>query len=78
MYWEEFWEHVVVASNLSAVELNREQKFHFMLHADKKSAGKWKDLPIPFPSKESEKVKDVSGISQLPPQLQSIVYRPDE
>jgi len=44
-----------------------------MLHADKKSAQKWKDLPIPFPAED--KVKSDSGISQLPPRLQKVVYR---
>jgi hypothetical protein len=49
-----------------------------MLHADKKSAKKWKDLPLPFPNKEKIIPKDnKGGITQLPPNLQGIVYRPD-
>jgi len=48
-----------------------------MLHADKKSAGKWKDFPLPFPeTKDKVKVKeDVSGVSQLPPHLRKLVFR---
>ena len=67
-----------MAANFSADEKNAELKFQFMLHADKKSSGKWKDLPIPFPvreSKETEEVKD--GISELPQHLQKFVIRED-
>jgi len=66
-----------MAANFEADERNAELKFNFMLHADKKSAGEWKDLPIPFPVENDDKVKD-DGISQLPSQLKNtIVYRED-
>jgi len=74
LYWENFCELVQMAANFEADEKNAELKFQFMLHADKKSAGKWQDLPIPFPVEDDDKVKD-DGISQLPSQLQKIVYR---
>jgi len=78
MYWEEFWEHVVVASNFTAEEKNAEFRFQFMLHATKKDVHKWHDLPVPYPPDKSDKVvQDVSGISQLPASLQGVVYRPD-
>ena len=65
-----------MAANFAADEKNAELKFQFMLHADKKSAGKWKDLPVPFPVEEGEGiVGDKSGISQLPEKLQKVVYR---
>lgn len=76
MYWEEFWELVQMAANFTADEKNAELKFQFMLHADKKSAKKWQDLPIPFPVEEGEEiVGDKSGISQLPARLQKVVHR---
>jgi hypothetical protein len=80
MYWEEFWEHVVAASNFSAEEKNAEFRFHFMLHATKKDAHRWKDLPLPFPAdKEDSVVKDdISGISQLPTNLRGTIYRPND
>ena len=66
-----------MSANLNIEDKNDEFKFHFMLHADKKSAGEWKDLPIPFPVENDDKVKD-DGISQLPSQLKNtIVYRED-
>jgi hypothetical protein len=79
MYWEEFWEHIIVASNFTAEEKNAEFRFQFMLHATKKDAHKWHDLPVPFPpDKESDKsVHDFSGISQLPENLRGVIYRPD-
>ena len=79
MYWEKFWEHVITAANFTAAEKNAEFRFQFMLHADKKSAGKWRDLPIPFPVSEEDiaKLKDKSGISQIPSHLKHTVYRPD-
>lgn len=50
-----------------------------MIHADKKSAGKWKDMPIPFPSQVVENggkvAVDISGISQIPTALRGAVYR---
>ena len=75
LYWEEFWELVQMAANFTADERNAELKFQFMLHADKKSAGKWRDLPVPFPAEGKETVRDKSGISQLPERLQKVVYR---
>ena len=74
LYWENFCDLVQMAANFTADEKNAELKFHFMLHADKKSARKWKDLPIPFPVKEGKEVKN-NGVSQLPPQLKGVVYR---
>ena len=74
LYWEDFCDLVQMAANFEADERNAELKFQFMLHADKKSAGKWKDLPVPYPV-ENDKVKE-DGISQLPSQLKNtIVYR---
>jgi len=77
MYWEDFWEATIVAANTSAVELNTQMRFQFMLHADKKSQGKWRDLPIPFPVRHKE-VKDKSGLSQFPKHMQGTVYRPSD
>ena len=79
LYWEEFWKHVIIAANFTAEERNAQMRFEFMLHADKKSARKWQDLPIPFPPEKGETVesKSKSGISQLPSNLQHTVYRPD-
>ena len=47
-----------------------------MIHADKKSAGKWKDMPIPFPEEEGQESGDVdiSGVSQIPFSLRGSVY----
>jgi hypothetical protein len=67
-----------LAANFSADERNAELKFHFMIHADKKSAGKWQDMPIPFPAEKNQEDKrliDKSGISQLPQQLRGIIYK---
>ena len=76
LYWEDFCDLVQMAANFEADGRNAELKFNFMLHADKKSASKWKDLPVPFPV-DDDKVKD-DGISQLPSQLKNtIVYRED-
>ena len=77
MYWESFWGHVLTAANFTAEEKNAEFRFQFMIHADKKSVKKWRDLPIPFP-KDSSEPKDKSGVEQLPSQLRSVVYRPDD
>ena len=76
LYWEEFWDLVQIAANFSADERNAELKFHFMIHADKKSAGKWKDLPIPFPEEEDQEDGnvDISGVSQIPFNLMGNVY----
>jgi len=67
---------VVLAANSAAMDKNAMFRFQFMLHADKKSAAKWKDLPIPFP-KESVKEApkdDLGGISQIPASI--VVHRP--
>ena len=71
LYWEELWDHTKLAANYTAEEKNAECRFQFMIHADKKQAGKWKDFPIPFP----EKIPTKSGVNQLPPHLQKVVYR---
>jgi len=78
LYWEEFWSFVLMAANFTADEKNADLKFHFMLNADKESAKKWRDLPVPFPAdadKETDTAKDNSGITQLPPHLQKVVLR---
>jgi len=75
LYWEELWEHTKIAANYSAEEKNAGMRFQFMIHADKKQARKWKDLPIPFPRKKGVPTKDISGVSQLPPYLQHVVHR---
>ena len=41
-----------------------------MLHADKESASKWKDIPIPFPTTDKERtlresLDDATGVKQL-------------
>jgi hypothetical protein len=71
-----------MAANFSADEKNAELKFQYMLHADKKSAEQWKDLPIPFPVESKSKkgtvsTDSISGISQLPDNLKNVVYRED-
>jgi len=53
-------------------EKNQEYKFNFMLHADKKAARQWKDLPVPFPE-SVEKMEDAGGVSQLPNHLRKAV-----
>lgn len=77
LYWEELWEYVVMAANFAAEEKNAEFKFHFMLHADKKSKGKWKDAPLPYPNESPEEAieGDLGGVSQLPSHIR--VYRPE-
>ena len=79
LYWEEFWEHIIIASNLTVEEKNAEFKFQFMLQATSKDVDNWHDLPLPFPIEESgvHEKRDISGISQLPTSLQRVVYRPD-
>ena len=64
----------MMAANFTADDKNADLKFHYMLNADKKSAKKWRDLPIPFPVEEKEEVKD-DGVSQLPSYLEKVVYR---
>jgi hypothetical protein len=49
-----------------------------MIHADKKSAGKWVDIPIPFPEDEKQSdrtITDISGVSQIPSNLRGVIYR---
>jgi hypothetical protein len=49
-----------------------------MIHADKKSAGNWKDMPIPFPEDEDQderNIPDISGVSQIPSNLRSAIYK---
>jgi len=76
LYWEEFWSFVTMAANFTADDKNADLKFHYMLNADKKSAKKWRDLPIPFPAeKKTDVVRDKSGITQLPTRLQGVVLR---
>ena len=53
MYWEEVYELYEYASNVDAIELNRDMKFNFMLHAGSKDAiNSWEDLKIPFPARD--------------------------
>lgn len=67
-----------MASNFEVEERNAEFKFQFMLHATKKDANKWHDLPLPYPPEKGEvQNKDISGTSQLPANLQRVIYRPD-
>ena len=78
LYWEEFWDLVQLTANFTADEKNAELKFQFMLHADKKSARKWQDSPIPFPATKKQQqaqVADKSGITQLPPHLRGVVIK---
>lgn len=78
MYWEEFYELVTIAANADAEEKNADLKFQYMLHADKKSAGKWQDLPIPFPADEEQVARskgDLGGVSQLPGYLKGAVFK---
>jgi len=67
---------VVLAANGVAIEKNSDLRFQFMLHADKKSARKWKDLPIPFPEEPEKMVHkgDLGGLSQLPANI--VIHRP--
>lgn len=76
LYWEEFQEFVQMAANFIVEERNAELKFHFMLHADKKSKSKWKDLELPFPKTEKD-LEDKSGLKVLPQDLQKFVYKED-
>ena len=47
-----------------------------MIHADKKSAGKWQDMPIPFPDEDPANgpKPDISGVSQIPNNLRGAIY----
>jgi hypothetical protein len=83
MYWEEFWDALELAANTKVEDMNSEFKFHFMLHADKKSKSKWKDMPLPFPARQekgqgNKTDSDKSGLDQLPAELRGLVYRPDD
>ena len=64
-----------MAANFSVEERNSELKFHFMLHADKKSKDKWKDFELPFP--KEEEIKDKSGITGIPDNMKQYVYKED-
>jgi hypothetical protein len=70
MYWEEVWEMVQVAANLSIYEKNQEMFFNYCLHAQSKDAMKhWKDSPLPFPDKIQEvsrREMHYGGLDQLP------------
>jgi hypothetical protein len=63
-----------MSANFTVEEINTELKFHFMLHADKKSKDKWKDFELPFPL-EDKKPIDKSGVTGLPDDLQKYVYK---
>jgi len=64
-----------MAANFTVEERNSELKFHFMLHADKKSKSKWKDFDLPFP--KDQEIKDKGGVRGLPQDLQKYVYKED-
>lgn len=71
LYWEEVWELVVMASNLTVYEKNQELFFNYCLHATSKDAIKhWKDSPLPFPDINAIKIKrrepHYGGLDQLP------------
>ena len=71
LYWEELWELVQVAANLSVYEKNQDLFFNYCLHAQTKDALKhWKDSPLPFPdiSKLPKKRRErhYGGLDQLP------------
>ncbi|MBW2994355.1 hypothetical protein KY315_02970 [Candidatus Woesearchaeota archaeon] len=72
LYWEEMWEQIEVASNLSAYENNQKRHFNFLLHAGSKEAVKnWKDSPLPFPDKNIKRKKPhYGGLDQLPAHIQ--------
>lgn len=80
MYWEEFWDAVQFSSNTKIEEMNAEFRFQFMLHTDKKGKNQWKDMELPFPAerKQSNELSSGSGVDDLPPELQGLVYRPDD
>lgn len=72
-----------MAANFTAEEKNAEFRFNYMLHADKRSAKKWQDLSIPFPttSKEHINKEDIGGTKQLQAQaphlnISHLPYRP--
>ncbi len=57
-----------IAANFTAEEKNADYRFEYMVHADKKSARKWKDLPIPFPARRGAAAPikgDAGGTKQL-------------
>lgn len=66
-----------MSANFTVEERNAELKFHFMLHADKKSKNNWKDFELPYPKVE-QTTGDKSGIKELPSNLKNLVYREDE
>ena len=75
LYWEEFWEHVTTAANMTASEKNIEFGFQYKLHASKKDT--WKDIELPFPIDEPtpKNGKDASGVNQLPPEMRNVYIR---
>jgi len=79
MYWEDVYRLAQIASNHTENERNANLKFQFMLQADEKSAKKWVDSPLPFPTEEylasQKRKRDVSGISQLPMHLKKTVVK---
>lgn len=53
MYWEDVYEMFEYASNMEAIELNRDMHFNYMLHAQSKEAlDAWESLKIPYPSRD--------------------------
>ena len=64
-----------MAANFAVEEINTELKFHFMLHADKKSKDKWKDFELPFPNEKDTVIEDKSGITGIPDNLQKYIYK---
>jgi hypothetical protein len=67
-------EYVQVAANFTVEDKNSELKFHFMLHADKKSRNSWKDFELPFPVITNT---SKAGIESLPDNLKLLVYKED-
>jgi hypothetical protein len=65
-----------MSANFSVEERNSELKFHFMLHADKKSKNQWKDFELPYPKQEKD-LKDQGGVKSMPDNLQRFVYKED-
>jgi len=66
-----------MSANFTVEELNTELKFHFMLHADKKSKDKWKDFELPFPVIDAKSKEDKSGVKGLPDELNKFIYKED-
>lgn len=50
MYWEDVYSMYEYAANLDAIELNRDMRFNYMIHAQSKEAmDAWVDSKIPYP-----------------------------